>query len=138
MTVRLNPYISFRSGAREAGDFYQSVFGGTIERSTYGEYQMGDPSESDKIMHSMLTADNGLVLMVSDVPDAMEFSPDRNGTISLSGDDDTTLQGYWDKLTEGGTVTLPLEKSPWGDSFGQVTDRFGINWMVNITGAANR
>ena len=55
-------------------------------------------------------------------------------SISLSGDDDRELRGYWDKLAAGGTVTLPLEKAPWGDSFGMLTDKFGTPWMVNIAG----
>jgi PhnB protein len=71
--------------------------------------------------------------MAADVPSSMEVGP--NGTISLSGDDEATLRGYWDGLTEGGTVTVPLEKAPWGDTFGMCTDRFGVDWMVNILGS---
>ena len=71
--------------------------------------------------------------MAADVPMSMDVSP--NGTVSLSGDDEATLRRYWDGLTGGGTVTVPLEKAPWGDTFGMCTDRFGVRWMVNILGS---
>jgi uncharacterized glyoxalase superfamily protein PhnB len=64
----------------------------------------------------------------------MEYTPGGSITVSLSGDDEGELRGYWDGLTEGGTVTMPLEKAPWGDSFGMLVDPFGVSWMINITG----
>jgi PhnB protein len=93
-----------------------------------------DPSEQDKIMHSMLASPNGLVLMAADTPNQMSHNPGDNISISLSGDDEAELRGYWDKLSDGGTVAMPLERAPWGDQFGMCTDRFGIQWMVNIAG----
>ncbi|MFC9772692.1 MULTISPECIES: VOC family protein [unclassified Pseudarthrobacter] len=133
MPTILNPYISFRDNAREALNFYQSVFGGDLRVSTFGEYQMAeDPAEADKVMHGMLTTPNGLVLMGSDTPSHMEFSEGSAISISLSGEDETELRGYYDKLSgEGGAVTVPMEKSPWGDVFGMCTDRFGVAWLVN-------
>ena len=136
MSTRLNPYISFRDTAREAMDFYQSVFGGELTRSTFGEFQASsDPDEQDRVMHSMLETDSGLTLMAADTPNGMELTAGNNYAVSLSGEDETELRGYWDKLSDGGTVTMPLEKAPWGDSFGMCTDRFGVSWMVNIAGA---
>ncbi|MET4097287.1 VOC family protein [Arthrobacter sp. UYCu712] len=133
MTTRLNPYLGFRDTARQAMDFYQTVFGGELTRSTFGEYNASDaPSEQDKIMHSTLTSDSGLVLMASDTPNNMDYRPGNNYSVSLSGDDDAELRRYWDKLTEEGTVTMPLEPAPWGDTFGMCTDQFGVNWLVNI------
>ena len=135
MTVRLNPYISVRDDARQAMEFYKSVFGGQLDVSTYGESGMSDdPSQADKVMHAMLDTGSGLVLMGSDTPPGMPFQDGQRITISLSGDDDSTLRGYWDALSGDGTVAMPLEKAPWGDSFGMCTDRFGVNWMVNIAG----
>jgi PhnB protein len=135
VTVRLNPYIGFDGEAREAMEFYKSVFGGELTTSTYAEGGMaGDPADNDKIMHSMLVAGAGLVLMGSDAPAGMPRDEGSRITVSLSGDDETTLRGYWDGLMQGGSVTVPLERAPWGDSFGMCTDRYGINWMVNITG----
>lgn len=138
MSTRLNPYISFRDSAKAAMEFYHSVFGGELTSSTFGEFGVSDdPAESDRIMHSMLVSPSGLVLMASDTPNRMEFNPGTNITVSLSGesDDDAELRGYWDKLSQGGTVSMPLEAAPWGDSFGQLVDKFGIGWLVNIAGA---
>ena len=87
-------------------------------------------------MHSMLTTDAGLTLKAADTPDAMDLTVGSNVSVSLSGEDHAELSGYWDRLSEGGTVTVPLERAPWGDSFGMCTDRFGVRWMVNIAGAA--
>ena len=135
MTVRLNPYLGFDGEAREAMDFYRSVFGGELTTSTYAEGGMSDdPAQGAKIMHAMLDAGPGLVLMGSDAPPGMPVDEGSRITVSLSGDDEATLRGYWDGLVQGGSVTVPLERAPWGDSFGMCTDRFGIAWMVNITG----
>jgi PhnB protein len=139
MSTLLSPYLSFRDKAREAMAFYQSVFGGELITSTFAEFQAGDdPAEQDKIMHSMLTTDGGLVLMASDTPAQMDCTPGSNVAIALSGDhpDDAELRGVWDQLTAGGRVTMPLGPAPWGDTFGMCTDRFGVNWLVNIAAAA--
>ena len=85
-------------------------------------------------MHGMLEAPNGIVLMGADTPNGMDHTPGSAISVSLSGDDEAELRGYYDKLKEGGTETMPLEKAPWGDSFGMLRDRFGIDWLVNISG----
>jgi PhnB protein len=137
MTSRLNPYISFRDQAREAMDFYQSVFGGELTRTTFGEGAMSeDPVEKDRIMHSQLETPAGYTLMVADTPNPMAVSPINGAiSISLSGDDEAELRGYFDKLAEGGEVGVPMEKAPWGDTFGMLTDRFGVGWLVNVAGS---
>ncbi len=138
MTTRLNPYLSFRDTAREAMDFYHSVFGGELTTSTFAEMHASeDPAEQDKIMHSQLSTDGGLTLMASDTPNAMELTPGTNYAVSLSGEDEAELRGYWDKLSDGGTVTMPLEKAPWGDAFGMCVDKFGVSWLVNIAGSGS-
>lgn len=138
MTTRLNPYLSFRDSAREAMDFYQSVFGGELTSATFAEFHASeDPAEQDKIMHSMLETPNGLVLMVADTPNSMELSSGNNYSVSLSGDDDAELRGYWEKLSGSGTVMMPLNKAPWGDSFGMCSDQFGVTWLVNIAGSTS-
>ena len=132
MASRLNPYISYPGSAREAMEFYESVFGGTLTLSTFGEFSAQGTPDADKIMHGMLEADNGFTLMGADAPPGTEYTSGNNMAVSLSGDDAAELHGYWDKLSAGGTVSVPLEKQVWGDEFGMCVDQFGVAWMVNI------
>ncbi|MBA2394530.1 MAG: VOC family protein [Ktedonobacteraceae bacterium] len=135
MPTKLNPYISFKDNAREAMEFYKSVFGGKLVTSTFKEFHASqDPSEDNKVMHSQLDTANGLTLMASDTPNSMPFSVGTNMTISLSGEDEAELKTYYEKLSAGGTITMPLEKAPWGDAFGAFNDKFGVSWLVNIAG----
>ena len=129
----LNPYINFRDNARQALEFYKDVFGGDLRVNTFGEY--GDPNQpgADGVMHGQLETDSGFTLMASDAPPGMDVSSGAgNTTISLSGDEEQQLRGYWDKLSEGGTVTMPFEKQMWGDLYGKCTDKFGVPWMVDV------
>ncbi|MGY0233857.1 VOC family protein [Longispora urticae] len=132
MATRLNPYISFNGEAREAMEFYKSVFGGTLTVNTFGESGAPEGPGADKIMHAMLETDSGYTLMAADTPPGMPYNPGDNISVSLSGDDGDQLRGYWEKLAAAGTVAVPLEKQMWGDEFGMCTDQFGITWMVNI------
>lgn len=135
MQSQLNPYLSFRDNAREAMEFYKTVFGGKLEMQTFKEFHASqDPSEDNKIMHSVLTADNGIEFMASDTPNSMEYRTGTNMSMSLSGDNEAELRGYYEKLAAGGTIGMPLEKAPWGDTFGMCTDKFGVSWLVNIAG----
>ena len=132
MASRLNPYISFDGNAREAMEYYKQVLGGTLVLNTFGELGSPDPEGSDKIMHGMLETDSGFTLMGADTPPGMKHQPGNNFAVSLSGDDSTELRGYWEKLSDGGSVSVPLEKQMWGDEFGMCQDRYGVAWMVNI------
>lgn len=135
MATKLNSYISFKDNAREAAEFYKSVFGGELFMDTFGSMadkgMPVDDSEKDKIMHAYLKA-NGIELMMADTPNAMEYNDGARISLALNGDDETVLRDYWDKLAEGGTITMPLDKAPWGDTFGMLTDKFGVNWMIDI------
>jgi PhnB protein len=133
MASRLNPYISFAGDARQAMEFYQGVLGGDLTLSTFGESGAAGTPDADKIMHAVLETASGFTLMGSDTPTGMEHQPGTNIAVSLSGDDGDALRGYWEKLADGGTVSMPLEKQVWGDEFGMCVDRFGIGWMVNIS-----
>jgi PhnB protein len=135
MQSKLNPYLSFRNNAREAMEFYSSVFGGELVMNTFKEFQVSqDPAEDDKIMHSMIEAENGITFMAADTPNSQAYQAGSNISMSLSGDNEAELRSYFEKLAAGGAVTQPLVEAPWGDSFGMCTDKFGVNWMVNVTG----
>ena len=133
MASRLNPYLNFAGNARQALEFYKEVFGGELALSTYGEYGPPDMPGADQIMHGQLETDSGYTLMCGDLPPGAEHNPGENISVSLSGDDAEDLRRYWKGLSEGGTVTIPLEKQMWGDEFGMCVDQFGVPWMVNIT-----
>jgi PhnB protein len=134
MQSKLNPYLSFKDNTREAMEFYRTVFGGKLDLSTFKDYHASqDPSEDNMIMHSVLEADNGITFMASDTPSRMEYRAGTNMSMSLSGDNEAELKAYFEKLSVGGMVTMPLEKAIWGDSFGMCTDKYGVQWLVNIT-----
>ena len=133
MQTQLNTYIHFKENARQAMEFYKTVFGGKLTMSTFKEFQASqDPSEDDLLMHAVLEADNGITFMASDTPDHREYRPGTNFAMSLSGDDEAELKSYFEKLSAGGMVTQPLVKSDWGDTFGMCVDKFGVTWFVNI------
>lgn len=134
MSVELSPYLHFRDDAREAMGHYHSVLGGELTLSTFREMGgMGMPeAEQDKVMHGRLVSPEGLVLMGADTPSHMEYVP-GGYSVSLSGDDESRLRACFEGLSAGGTVGEPLVAAPWGDVFGTFTDRYGVEWMVNIT-----
>lgn len=136
MSVTLTPYLHFSGNAKEAMGCYAAVFGGEPEFLTFEAAQMpGQPAGA--IMHSFLRGDNGFELMGSDLPEGVHgferYHQNGNVTVSLSGDDEALLTSYWERLSVGGTVGQPLQKAPWGDSYGDFIDRFGIRWLVNIS-----
>ena len=137
MASRLNPYLTVPGNAKEAMEFYKSVFGGQLRMSTFGELGSSDEPFADKIMHAMLETDKGFTLMASDaVPGMKDVTVGNNIVVSLSGEDADDLRGYWEKLSGTGTVSMPLEKQVWGDEYGACTDKFGIEWMVDIVPTA--
>ena len=134
METKLNAYLSFKDNTRQAMEFYKSVFGGKLTMSTFQEFHASqDPSEDNLVMHAELEAGNGITFMASDTPNRMEYKPGSNFSMSLSGDNEAELAGYFDKLSAGGHITQPLVKAMWGDTFGMLTDKFGVAWLVNIT-----
>ncbi|MEZ5097208.1 MAG: VOC family protein [Nocardioides sp.] len=131
MASRLNPYLSFTDTAREAMEFYRSVFGGELSVSSYGDFGHAEGEGEDLVMHAQLETPQGFTLMGADMPPGMGMQPSAGVWISLSGDDQE-LRGWFSALAEGGTVHNDLAVQVWGDEFGQLVDRFGIGWMVNI------
>lgn len=134
MQSKLNPYLNFRDQTQNAMEFYKTIFGGKLDLHTFKEFNASkDPSEDNKIMHSVLEVSDSFVFMAADTPNSMDFKAGTNFSMSLSGDNESELTGYFDKLCEGGSVRMPLEKAAWGDTFGMVVDKFGVTWMVNIS-----
>jgi PhnB protein len=133
MASRLNPYLSFNGDARQAMEFYASVFGGELSLTTFAQMGAAGSADVERIMHAMLSTDAGYTIMGADTPSGMEYHPIAGSSIILSGDDAEALRGYWEKLSATGTTTMPLEKQAWGDEFGMCTDMFGVPWLVNIS-----
>lgn len=133
MSISLAPYLNFAQGqTREAMTFYASVFGGKLDISTFGDFNM-EGMPADGVMHAMLATDS-FTFMASD---AMPGSENQwGGTrvyLTFFGDDLATLTGWFGTLSEGGSVGTELQKMPWGDTYGILTDKYGIEWMFNIS-----
>jgi PhnB protein len=133
MASRLNPYLNFNGNARQALEFYASVFGGGLSLNTFADLGAKDSPDADRIMHGQLDTDAGYTIMAADVTSDMEYRPVAGVSVSLSGDDADALRGYWAKLSASGTTTMPMAKQVWGDEFGMCVDRFGVPWQVNIS-----
>jgi PhnB protein len=134
MSTILNPYINFKDNARQAMEFYKSVFGGELRLATFKDYHASqDPSEENLIMHAELHSPSGVVFFASDTSKRMEYRQGASISMSLTGENEKELKGFFQKLASGGKITMPLEKAAWGDTFGMCTDKYGVNWMVNIS-----
>lgn len=134
--VKTNPYLFFKGNCREAMEFYKGVLGGSIEYSNYddmpgmAESMPGGEELKGKVMHASLTGGD-VDLMASDTLKASDQA--AKVAISLSGTDEAKLRKIFDGLSAGGKVDFPLEKAPWGDIFGSFHDKYGLEWMVNVT-----
>jgi PhnB protein len=131
--IAANPYINFQGHAREALEFYHDALGGEV--TLLAANPQGPPKEAgpdDSIMHGLVASD-GLVIMGSDGHPDYPASIGDNMAIALSGSDHERLSLAFEKLSAGGTVKQPLKSESWGAYFGYFVDKFGINWMFNIT-----
>ena len=136
MPTHLNPYLSFRDNAKQAMEFYQSVFGGELTLSTFGEFHASeDPAEQDKIMHGMLTSPTGLVLMGADTPNSMSYNPGDNFSVSLSGEDERRAARLLGQAGRRCDDHHTDQHRALGRHVRHVTDKFGVTWLVNIAGA---
>ncbi|OGG04818.1 hypothetical protein A2Z33_05915 [Candidatus Gottesmanbacteria bacterium RBG_16_52_11] len=133
MNMKLTPYLNFNGNCAEAMKFYQSVLGGKLTMQTFGESGMpSTPDYKDKIMHADLQND-ALSFMASDNAPGKTVTMGDNVHMSLAGTDEASLTRYFNALAASGKVDMPLAKQFWGDTFGMLTDKFGIHWMVNIS-----
>ena len=133
MSSQLNPYLNFNGNARQALEFYTTVFGGDLNLNTFASFGSTGP-DAERIMHGQLQTPAGYTIMAADVTSDMEYSAPAGFSISLSGDaasgDD--LRGYFESLGASGMITMPLQKQSWGDEFGMCVDGYGVPWLVNI------
>ena len=128
----LTPYLNFNGKTAEAMKFYHSILGGELKMQTFGEANMArTPEEKDLIVHADLKSD-ALSLMASDGHPEQQVKFGDNVSMSISGQENEKLTGIFNRLAEGGKIDMPLAKQFWGDTFGMLTDRFGVHWMVNI------
>jgi PhnB protein len=133
--IQLSPYLNFNGNCEEAMQFYNGIFGGKLDISRFGDFdsQMPVPDNyKTKVMHSYLGGEH-VSFMASDSPPNVTPTVGNNVQLSISGGDGETLTKYFNALAEGGTITVALDKQAWGDTFGMLTDKFGIYWMVNIS-----
>ena len=133
MASQLNPYLNFNGTARQALEFYASVFGGDLTLNTFADFGAAGSPDADRIMHGMLETPAGYTIMAADTTSDMDPRPISGFSVSLSGDDADALRGYWEQLSASGTTTMPMQKQVWGDEFGMAVDQFGVSWLVNIS-----
>jgi PhnB protein len=141
--ARVSTYLNFDRKTEEAFNFYKSVFGtefaGGINRMRDVPPQEGQPpiAEEDKnlVMHVALPILGGHILMGTDAPESMGFKVNfgNNIFINLEPDTRTETDRLFKALSEGGSVEMPLQEMFWGDYFGSLTDKFGVQWMFNCT-----
>ncbi|WP_039805102.1 VOC family protein [Nocardia araoensis] len=139
MSLATTTHLNFRGDARDALEFYRSVFGGQLAVVTYkdaGNFQ--EESEADQIMWGQVQADNGFHVMAYDVPSSMDYHPGVNGFfVSVRGETVEEVSGFWEKLTAGATVVIPMGPANWAPAYGMLRDRFGVVWVVDVVSEYN-
>ncbi len=138
----VNVYLNFNGNCEEAFNFYKSVFGGEFPYiGRFGEMPPSDnytvpESDANKIMHVSLPISKETVLMGSDTGAEWTpgFTPGNNFSISINADSKVEAEKLFNGLSNGGKVTMPLNKTFWSENFGMLTDKFGIAWMVSFDG----
>ena len=135
MATAAIPYITFAGNAREALSFYQAVFGGKVEITTFGDFNVPD-APVDGVMHGALATDE-FAIYGSDAMGTDELGDPARIRITIAGDDLESAGSTFEGLSQGGKVITPLEKQMWGDVYGEVVDQYGVSWMYNIGSAAS-
>lgn len=131
MASTLNPYLTFIGKAREALEFYKSVFDGELSLMPFkGVHEDLTSEQEEHIMHGQLITKDGMTIMASDDPESVNES--KNVSIAVTGDDDVKFTEYFNKLCVGGKTIVPMSTQVWGDTFGMCTDKFGVRWMINV------
>ena len=135
----LNPYLNFAGNTEEAFTFYKSVFGGeftNLQRfKDTPEAARVPEKEKNMLMHVALPVGKGNTLMATDALDSMghKLIVGNNIQLSLEAESKDEAEKLFKGLSAGGKVTMPLKDTFWGAYFGMLTDRFGVQWLVNYT-----
>ncbi|MEY9968043.1 PhnB protein [Streptacidiphilus sp. MAP12-16] len=139
MSVTTTTHLNFRGAAREALDFYQSVFGGRAVAVTYKDAgNVRHENEADWVMWGEVVGDNGFHVMAYDVPSQLPWNQGENPFfVSVRGDDADEISVLWQRLSDGSTVVRPLEAAPWAPLYGMLSDRFGVTWVLDVTAPYN-
>jgi PhnB protein len=132
MSLVLSPYLNFQGNCEAAMKFYQDIFGGDLEISRFSDFPHTPAGHENGVMHATLTSSD-ITFMASDGMPGGTVNFGDSVNMSLSGDDEEKMTKFFNGLSESGKLTMPLAKQAWGDLFGMLTDKFGINWLVNIT-----
>lgn len=133
MTINVTPHLNFRGDARDALEFYQKVFGGELIIASYADMGNTDPATADHVTFGQVTADNGFSVMAYDVYPHLEWERGQDPFfVSVRGNAPEEIQGYWDRLIDGAEVKQPIGPSPWAPLYGQLTDRFGVTWVLDV------
>ena len=130
----LNPYLLFNGNAKEAFDFYKTVFGGEFPmvmrfKDAPPEHR-GSEGEAEKIMHIALPVGQS-VLMASDAPEAQKVTVGSNFTVSITAESKEEADRMFNELASGGQAYMPMSTTFWGSYFGMLQDKFRVNWMVS-------
>jgi len=131
--MQVNAYLHFNGNAEEALEFYRSALGGEVQIMRFEGSPVAASVPADwggKVMHGVLRSAAGQ-LMASDATHERVNTPGDNFALSLSTEDEAEADGVFAKLSAGGAVTMPFEKTFWGAKFGMFTDKYGISWMLN-------
>ncbi|WP_419817745.1 VOC family protein [Glaciibacter flavus] len=134
MSVTTTTHINFRGRAREALDFYASVFGGDVVIATYADiHQVDDPAQADNVAWGQVRTSDGFRIMAYDVQTAKPFDHGQNSFyVALSGTAADETQRYWDGLADDATVLVPLAPAAFAPLYGMLTDRFDVTWIVDV------
>lgn len=134
MTVNAVTHLNFRGDARDALEFYQSVFGGELAAITYRDaHNVNEPAEADQLMWGEVVSDAGFRVMAYDVPSSAAWDPGVIPVyVSVRGADSAEISRYWEKLADGSTVVAPLAPAQWAPLYGMLTDRFGVTWVLDV------
>ncbi|MCF2573614.1 VOC family protein [Brevibacterium sp. UCMA 11754] len=151
MTITTTTHLNFPGTARAALDFYQSVFGGEVDATTYGQLGMPETApDAQKVVFGRLTSPEGFDVMAYDVPgntpaEAVPASGTRRNQgmtitdqpffLSIRGNTLAEVAKYWEGLSEGASIIEPLAASEWSPGFGMLTDRFGVTWVLDVQAA---